>query len=147
MSCQTDWYCEILWNCGLNSIQFCLKILQKLEFLMSNFELWNRNNWDINWSRSQNMWVNASHVSAVRNFLRQCLNLFPHTYAFWRLYSRRTLKTLWQKDKLLIMSNCSICHYVFNFSNCSFIYRDFFYYLSKVFSKLAAAYLLYARMG
>ena len=27
---------------------------------------------------------------------------------------RRLLKTLWQKEKLLIMSNLSFCHYVFN---------------------------------
>ena len=29
---------------------------------------------------------------------------------FWRICRRRLLKTVWQKDKLLIMSNCSFCH-------------------------------------
>ena len=42
------------------------------------------------------------------------LNTFPHTDTFWRLCSRRPLKTLWQKEKLLILSNFSICHNAFN---------------------------------
>ena len=41
------------------------------------------------------------------------LNLFPHTYPIWPLCSRRLLKTLWQKVKLLIMSNFTFCRNVF----------------------------------
>ena len=39
---------------------------------------------------------------------------FPHKVTFWCLCSRRPLKTLWQKENLLIMSNFSFYHNVFN---------------------------------
>ena len=43
------------------------------------------------------------------------VNPFQHRDAFWRFCSRPILKTLWQKETLLIMSNVSFCHNVFNF--------------------------------
>ena len=47
----------------------------------------------------------------------------PLTAAFWCICSRRLLKSLWQKKKLLIMINFSFCHNVFN-SKFTFINRD-----------------------
>ena len=49
----------------------------------------------------------------------QIIKPFPHTDSFWRLYSRRFLKTLWQKWKLLMMSNFPFCHFQ---SNIFFLY-------------------------
>ena len=43
------------------------------------------------------------------------INPFPHIDAFWRLCSRRMLKTLGEKEILLKTSNLSFCKYVFNF--------------------------------
>ena len=43
---------------------------------------------------------------------------FPQTDAFWSLCPRRILKTLWQKEKLLMMSNFSFCNNVFNSIQC-----------------------------
>ena len=37
-------------------------------------------------------------------------NPFPHIDAFWHLWSRRLLKTMWQKKKLLKTSNFSFSH-------------------------------------
>ena len=37
----------------------------------------------------------------------------PHIDAFWCLCSRQLLKKLWQKEKLLIISNFSFCHKAF----------------------------------
>ena len=39
-----------------------------------------------------------------------CFNPFPHIDAFWRLRSRRLLKSKWQMEKLLILNNFSISH-------------------------------------
>ena len=58
------------------------------------------------------------------NIIQLHLNLFPHTYALLWLCCRQLLKTLWQKEKLLIMSNFSFCHNVFNsFQLLCFHYR------------------------
>ena len=45
---------------------------------------------------------------------RTSLNPFPHIDAFWRLCSRRRLKTLWQEEKYHIIS-FFFCHDFFNF--------------------------------
>ena len=42
--------------------------------------------------------------------MRECVNPFPHTYAFLRLCRRRLLKRLRQKEKSLKSSNVSYCH-------------------------------------
>ena len=53
------------------------------------------------------------------------LNPFPHTDAFWRLCSRRLLKTMWLKKKLLkqAISPFAAMFSTF-FSNYTFIYGD-----------------------
>ena len=50
-------------------------------------------------------WLNTGRTS---------LNPFPHIDAFWRLCSRRLLKTLWQEEKYHIIS-FFFCHDFFNF--------------------------------
>ena len=59
-------------------------------------------------------------------------NPFPHTDAFWSLYSRRLLKTVWQKEKLPLMSNFSIWFSTL-FTNITFIYRSFPHFSLVVF--------------
>ena len=53
------------------------------------------------------------------------VNPFPHTDAFWRPCGR-LLKTLWQKKKLLMTSNFSFFHNVFNsiFNNITLIFEN-----------------------
>ena len=46
----------------------------------------------------------------TRNFI---FNPFPNKPWFLRIYSASLLKTLWEKEKLLIMSNLSFSHCVF----------------------------------
>ena len=41
------------------------------------------------------------------------LNPFPHNDTFWRPWETSLLKTLWEKEKLLVMSNFSFSHSVF----------------------------------
>ena len=41
------------------------------------------------------------------------VNPFPHNDTFWRPWETRLLKTLWEKEKLLVMSNFSFSHSVF----------------------------------
>ena len=40
-------------------------------------------------------------------------NLFPHNDTFWRPWETSLLKTLWEKEKLLVTSNFSFSHSVF----------------------------------
>ena len=42
------------------------------------------------------------------------INPLLHTYSFWCINNRQLLKTLWENEKLLIMSNFSFSHNVFN---------------------------------
>ena len=61
-------------------------------------------------------------------------NPCPPADAFWRNNSRRLLKTLWPKVKLLMMSNFSIGHHVFNFiQQLSYLLWRFFMFLSLRF--------------
>ena len=62
-------------------------------------------------------------------------NPFLHIVAFWRLFSRKLLKTVWQKEKMLIMSNFCFCHTVFNFLSVlkqKLVDRDFLYFWEDV---------------
>ena len=40
-------------------------------------------------------------------------NPFPHIDTFWRPWETSLLKTLWEKEKMLVMSNFSFTHCVF----------------------------------
>ena len=40
-------------------------------------------------------------------------NPFPHNDTFWRPWESSLLKTLWEKEKLLVTSNFSFTHSVF----------------------------------
>ena len=42
-----------------------------------------------------------------------CFNPFPHNNTFWRPWETSLLKTLWEKEKLLVTSNFSFTHSVF----------------------------------
>ena len=42
-----------------------------------------------------------------------CLNPFPHNDTFWRPWETSLLKTLWEKEKLLVTSNFSFSRSVF----------------------------------
>ena len=58
----------------------------------------------------------------------------PPADTFWRKSSRRLLKTLWPKVKLLMMSNFSFGHNVFNFiQQLSYLLWTFFRLLSQCF--------------
>ena len=77
--------------------------------------------------------INISTYYAVPPY--SFLTLFSPEDAFWRnSRSRRLLKTLWPKEKLLIKSNFS------------FNYRDFLFF-DKICSKSSAAELLYEGKG
>ena len=47
-------------------------------------------------------------------YIRERVKPFPVTDSVWRLCSRWILKTIWQKEKLLIISIFSFCHNMFN---------------------------------
>ena len=46
--------------------------------------------------------------------LQECINVFPHIDTFWRSWETSLLKILWEKEKLLVTSNFSFFHSVFN---------------------------------
>ena len=56
-----------------------------------------------------------SHIGYFdeRKCVIKSLNPFPDREAFWRVYSRRHLKTVWQWEKMLIMITFSFFHDVF----------------------------------
>ena len=41
------------------------------------------------------------------------VNPFPHNDTFWRPWETSLLKTLWEKEELLVTSNFSFSHSVF----------------------------------
>ena len=55
-------------------------------------------------------------------WLHHVFNPFPLVDAFWHISNSWFLKTLWQKENLLIMINFSFCHNVFN----SFLKLNFY---------------------
>ena len=63
--------------------------------------------------------------------------------------SNRLLQTLWQKEKLLMMSNFTFCHNVFNciwlFKNFSFM--EIFLIVANMFSRSSAAECSYVGTG
>ena len=67
-------------------------------------------------------------------------NPFPHVDAFWRICSRRLLKTLWQKEKLLkwAISPFALMFSTF-FINYIPTFRDNFHIFAWMFSKSSAA--------
>ena len=73
------------------------------------------------------------------------INPFSHINAFRHLCSRRLMKTLWQKKKLLKMSNFSFRHNAFSVIIPSFI--GAFCVFPWRFSKSSAADLLYVGNG
>ena len=77
-------------------------------------------------------------------FERPQQTTFPHIDAFWCLWSRRLLKTLWQKKKLLMMSNFSFSHNVFHFwaIGYPFNYREFPFILQNMFKVVWCRFLV-----
>ena len=62
------------------------------------------------------------------------LNPFPHNDAFWRPWETSLLKTLWEKEKLLVTSNFSFSHSVFYpFGELSAIFVKFEIVVCKLF--------------
>ena len=59
---------------------------------------------------------------------------FPHNDTFWRPWETSLLKTLWEKEKLLVMSNSSSTHSVFYlFGLLSSIFVKFQIVVCKLF--------------
>ena len=62
------------------------------------------------------------------------VNPFPHNDTFWRPWETSLLKTLWGKEKLLVLSNFSFSHSVFYLSGyLSFIFVKFEIVVCKFF--------------
>ena len=67
----------------------------------------------------------------------QTLNPFPNNPWFVRVWSTSLLKTLWEKEKLLVTSNFSFSHCVFNlFGELSAIFIEFEIVVCKPFLRL-----------
>ena len=61
-------------------------------------------------------------------------NPFPHNDTFWRPWETSFSKTLWEKEKLLVMSNFSLSHSVFYpFEYLSVIFVKFEIVVCKLF--------------
>ena len=62
------------------------------------------------------------------------VNLFPHNDSFWRPWETSLLKTLWEKEKLLVTSNFSFTHSVFyQFRELSAIFIKFKIVICRLF--------------
>ena len=57
-------------------------------------------------------WQDEDYYS-LENILSSKFNPFPHNDTFWHPWETNLLKTLWEKEKLLVMSNFSFSHNVF----------------------------------
>ena len=62
------------------------------------------------------------------------VNPFPHNDTFWRLWETSLLKTLWENEKLLVMSNFSFTNSVFYpFRELSDVFIKFKIVVCKLF--------------
>ena len=93
-----------------------LKLLwQKKKFLIMQQRYQNASVWG-NGFPFFILWKNERNLVTSFSLLRfHLLNPFPLEDTFWRICRRRLLKTFWQNEKLLMMSNFYICHNVFNY--------------------------------
>ena len=67
-------------------------------------------------------------------YLYALVNPFPNKPWFVRVCSTSPLKTLWEKEKLLVMSNFSFCHSVFyRFRELSVVFIKFKIVVCKLF--------------
>ena len=57
-------------------------------------------------------WISTESSPFGKRWL-PILNPFPHNDTFWRPWETSLLKTLWEKEKLLVASNFSFFHSVF----------------------------------
>ena len=57
----------------------------------------------------------SNHFSHIQIVIMQMvlINSFPYNDTFWRPWETSLLKTLWEKEKLLVKSNFSFSHSVF----------------------------------
>ena len=61
-------------------------------------------------------WMGFTDILETNTFLvgrYWDLNPLLHRYSFWPINNRQLLKTLWEKEKLLVTSNFSFSHNVF----------------------------------
>ena len=73
------------------------------------------------------------------------LEVLNHFSTCRRICSRRLLKTKWQKKKLLITSNFSFCHIVFNSIKNILLLIEFSFFLLRCFQTRLLADCLYVR--
>ena len=66
------------------------------------------------WRAFWDMWITISHIPHIcsRRLLKHLDKNLKNLYR-WRLDFWKELKTLWQKEKLFVLSNFTFCHYVF----------------------------------
>ena len=76
-------------------------------------------------------------------------NIVAKGDSFWCLCSRRLLKTLWQKQKLLMMSNFFFCHNFFltQFNNSTLVYERFSRFYQYVFKVVCCSFELLCGKG
>ena len=90
------WYLNVWFVVSKNYVHFSFQNLwMNYRVLFSSLP----NNKVIDWSKFQ-------------AFCRQEINPFPNNDTFWRPWETSLLKTMWEKEKLLIRSNFSFSHSV-----------------------------------
>ena len=82
----------------------------------------------------ENSWEEEKMLVTIFSFLSKWFNPFPNKPWFLYVCSRSLLKTLWEKEKLLVTSNFSSSHSVFYlFGVLSAIFIKFEIVVCKVF--------------
>ena len=99
----------------------CFKLSEMLKPDDFEFSMWTK------------LGLGLGNINMFRN-KHNLINPFPPVDAFWRKSSRRLLKKMWPKRKLLMMSNFSFGHNVFNFiKQLSYLLWIVFMFLSLCF--------------
>ena len=77
---------------------------------------------------------NLHHLNHNETVICKCFNPFPNKPWFLLFFSTSLLKTLWEKEKLLVTSNFSFSHSVFYpFEELSAIFMKFEFVVCKLF--------------
>ena len=138
-----DCFMKAIMNAPIHIVQkFMLtttpyNILSKLQGSFSHNHCGNDGGW---WERNKPCFDPQKEIGVqIRDSLfssptHYWLNPFPHNDAFWRPWETSLLKTLWEKEKLLVTSNFSFSHSVFlPFGLLSAIFVKFEIVVCKLF--------------
>ena len=96
-----------------NSDRYVNAFTKYINFTQSPNYLKNLSKWLSKSEKSPQLWQKYTTAETKNKKPQVHINPFPHNDTFWGPWETSLLKTLWEKEKLLVTSNFSFSHCVF----------------------------------